>query len=232
VPHKVDLNNVEEEDEFDGMFKDSSDEEHQKIDDGYTHEKHTIELFEEEAVNLSNTGVPPHIIDPEDPIDTSRFGLDGDEETLTRIQLQKELGFVKADDVSINEVLAQIEYQLKDSTSPLMSNFMYLVDYQDGSELPDFEHFEDQHNFPELEQKLKSVFLQGEKLNSLISDITKMKSGLNDVKSRMKHMSDDMENRFSAAAQFDKMPKDERIKVAFNEKVNEMYSNYKKLGTK
>lgn len=84
----------------------------------------------------------------------------------------------------INETIARYEYLLEDPSSPFLSNFVALLDYQDGRDFMTLEKFYEEYGeidasspqHVQMRHPLRSCLRQTEKLKTLCQELARMQA--------------------------------------------------------
>ena len=142
-----------------------------------------------------------------------------------RQQLNRNLGFRLSSEAGIEESLNKIKFHLNDSSSPVISNFLHLLDYNDGSELKPFVDFAE----GEIEEKMDRLLLENEKLQSLIEKVSQMKSGLRNIFFEIEKSKKEIKDHIAVSKKIKEdwqSKRDERVRLAVGEKVDNLYHEF------
>jgi hypothetical protein len=91
----------------------------------------------------------------------------------------------------INQTMDRFDFLLNDQDSPVLSNFLHMVDYNDGSDLPSLETVSSIHGIhleKKLEEQLKKMELQTSKMSELMGEVVTMTQSMQGMKESLSQM--------------------------------------------
>ena len=94
---------------------------------------------------------------------------------ISMIEKSESIGYLIEDDVSLNAIVDRYEKLLSDMNSPIVSNFMNLMDYHDGRDMPKLS------KDLKVDMLMNRYLQQAEQLEKLTLQVNRMSMGLRDV---------------------------------------------------
>ena len=102
------------------------------------------------------------------------------------IKLLKQAGVERGYDIKdpalISQTMDRFEMLLKDERSPVISNFLHLLNYQDGGDMPSYDDYAQDWDQERSEGAYLSRYLQeAAKMETLTSHVEAMHAGINSM---------------------------------------------------
>lgn len=137
----------------------------------------------------------------------------------------------------INETIERYQYLLSDPTSPVLSNFLALLDYRDGRDFMDIEEFHEEFeaigaSSPQHEQMrhpLRIFLRQAEKLKTLCEELDRMTAVSAEMRAHIAQKSEALEDELRGAQKHESQyasRKEESLKKVINQHVRDLYSKF------
>lgn len=137
----------------------------------------------------------------------------------------------------INETIQKYEYLLTDPTSPILSNFLALLDYEDGRDLMGIEEFHEKYSglsssSPLVDQRrhpLRAFLRQTEKMQTLCEELDRMLAVTVDMDVHIHQQRRDLVAELQGAEKYKdwySQKKDNGLKKIINDNIIELYNQF------
>jgi len=149
------------------------------------------------------------------------------------IKLLKQVGLERGYDIKdpalISETIDRFDMLLKDERSPIISNFLHLLNYQDGGDMPSYDEFAQNWDQERSEGAHLAKYLQeAAKMEALTGHVEAMHAGINSMErelhKKQAELQDNHENAGEASQNVENRKR--RIESLVEQKVYNLYNMF------